>query len=400
MSSIKKCCINFLFITCGSIAALLIAELILRFTPYATFIQDPGDFRYAYKVDADMGYDIQENFPPAKTNIETIPYEIFSNEIGCMDYPYKQESNPIILVGDSFTHAWAPFENKWGTVLDRLTGHRVLKCGVTGFGTKQEYLKAKKIIEKTGISPRLLVVGYYVNDLQDDYLFPQKTVIKGYLFDQKSLVDSFTGEVKVNEIPDIPDQPAKMGPNSSFHYWLGKHSVIYSMFQRIVFFQKRTVAFDIAFIPVDKALYLEKAWRAHLDNFRALKRLAQKNNSHLLVVLIPTKEQVYPFLWYTLGVPVDKDQPQRIINAFLDKEEIDSFDLLPLFRQYANNKPKRFLDSSKDLYWKSDGHWSIKGNHLAGALVAKHILEMYFPDDPDKDRKISEINDQLKNWDK
>ena len=54
----------------------------------------------------------------------------------------------ILLVGDSFTHSYAPFPDKWGTRIEKLLHYRVLKCGVTGYGTKQEWLKAAEIISK------------------------------------------------------------------------------------------------------------------------------------------------------------------------------------------------------------------------------------------------------------
>ena len=31
--------------------------------------------------------------------------------------------------------------------------------------------------------------------------------------------------------------------------------------------------------------------------------------------------------------------------------------------------------TKKNLYWSKDGHWNERGNHLAGYIVSKYILE-------------------------
>jgi len=396
---IKKVIINACLVIAGCIFALMFLEIGLRFTPYANFLQDPREFRYAFKADSELGYDIQENFPPTRTHIETVPYQLFSNNLGCMDDPYVESSSYILLVGDSFTHAWAPYEHKWGTIIERITSQRVLKCGVTGYGTKQEYLKAKRIIEKTNKEPKLIIVGYYLNDLQDDYTFPQKTVIEGGLFDKRMLVDAFTGRISEKSDAEINDAIKNFDSFSTkIHYWAGSHSVLYSIYQKISVRQKRSVSFDIAFIPVDKASYLKKAWKEHLENIRKLKDLAYIHNSQLLVVIIPSKEQVYPFLFNAGDATINIEQPQQILRQYLETEHIDFIDLLQKFRYYADKRPRQFLDSDKDLYWKSDGHWSIKGNHLAGYLVAEHVLKNYLQDDPNIERKMLLIKDKLKSF--
>lgn len=399
MGLIRKSFLHASLLIAGCIMALFFLEIVLRFTPYANFLQDPREFRYAFKADPSLGYDIQENFPPTKTHIETVPYELFSNNIGCMDTPYAAGTNYILLVGDSFTHAWAPYEHKWGTIIEQSISYRVLKCGVTGYGTKQEYLKAKQIIAKTKQSPKLIVVGYYLNDLQDDYTFPQKTVVDGVLFDKRVLVDTYAGKINEKSESEIDEAIKKADSFSTkFHYWAGKHSVLYSIYQKIALAQKKTVAYDIAFVPVEKAPYLKQAWDAHLNNISQFKDLARRYNAQLLIVIIPAKEQVYPFLFNAGNTAINIEQPQKILRNYLESENIDYFDLLQLFREYADQKPRQFLDSEKDLYWKSDGHWNIKGNHLAGYLVAEHILKNYLRDDPNNKSNMLLIKDKMKSF--
>ena len=58
---------------------------------------------------------------------------------------------------------------------------RVLKCGVTGYGTKQEFLKARRVIGTLASPPRLVIVAYFGNDLHDDLGSPTKLVYNGQL---------------------------------------------------------------------------------------------------------------------------------------------------------------------------------------------------------------------------
>jgi len=65
-------------------------------------------------------------------------------------------------------------------------------------------------------------------------------------------------------------------------------------------------------------------------------------------------------------------------------------------KAYADLRPKRWLDPEKDLYWRLDGHWNSKGNRLAGFLVSEYILKNNLINVPDKDRKLTEIQEKLK----
>jgi hypothetical protein len=114
------------------------------------------------------------------------------------------------------------------------------------------------------------------------------------------------------------------------------------------------------------------------------------------VVLIPTNTQVYPFL--TGGRQIDLERPDRILGEFFRREQIRYLDLLPLFRKYADQTPRRYLSSEKDLYWRANSHWSIKGEHLAGLLVSREILEHNLVQVADRERKLKEIEEKLNNF--
>ncbi len=158
-------------------AVMVLLETALRFTPYRHLLTRDRHLRYYYQSDLEKGFDIAPNVKGKRMSVDNrVEFEVWSNELGCFDEPYRGEPDYLLLVGDSFTHSYAPFPDKWGTQIEKLLNYRVLKCGVSGYGTKQELLKATEIIARVRHQPRLIIVGYFWNDLSDDYSFPSLTV--------------------------------------------------------------------------------------------------------------------------------------------------------------------------------------------------------------------------------
>ena len=113
----------------------------------------------------------------------------------------------------------------------------------------------------------------------------------------------------------------------------------------------------------------------------------------MLVVLIPTNTQVYPFLAAHHGL--DLERPNRILGRFLKAQGIDYLDLLPLMRTYADQQPRPSLNPDRDLYWQHNSHWSIRGEHLVGLLVSRYILEHQLVQVPDGEARLRHIEEKL-----
>ncbi len=389
-----------------------LTETALRFTPYKNLlpIKQLDSLRQYLKADPVKGYDIRENAPPTAAFVDGLKYDIWSNELGCFDTPYHGENGPVLLVGDSFTFAFAPFNDKWGTKIEEFVGRRVLKCGVGGYGTKQELLKASDVISRINRRPKLIIVGYFINDLEDDYLFPNATIMDGYPIRTRDIKDMATGEVvkrKPAEMEGDKVYGVKVYPKNfllkKIKWWLENQSVLYLL-------TKYSVRPLLLSMPVIKDLaiktkmvtpltlsfsdrpWLQNAWSGHFSNLRAFATLAKNNGAGLLVVIIPYKEQVYPYLTSWLGS--DPERPQRLLCEFFTKEGIDYVDLLPLLRKYSNQAP-HLLDPEKDLYWRNDPHLNIKGNTLSALLVSGYIMENDLLAVNDKEKRLILIKEKL-----
>jgi hypothetical protein len=393
MKKIKRAALNLGLMALSLALILLAIEIALRFTPYASMIGKDKKLRYYYRADAVKGYDISPNVRKMRTSTDnnSIEYDIWSNELGCFDEPYHGEQDYLLLVGDSFTHQFAPFEEMWGTQINHLLGRRVLKCGVSGYGTRQEYHKAQEVIAQTGHNPGLIIVGYCLNDLDSDYWGNNLTVHQGFLVGRsKDLEKRFAQWQRFN----LPDYPLTFF--ETIQYVLDRHSILVNMINRLHSFSKKHSYLS----PLEWTTFADPEakkdiWRSHLENLSLFKKLAANYHANLLIVLIPLNIQVYPSLidW---GV-VDPERPNKVLRPFLKQEGIPYIDLLPLFRDYADQKPRKFLDSQKDLYWRANSHFNIRGNLLAGLLVSRYIIENNLVEVKDKQRRLENINNKLKN---
>jgi hypothetical protein len=304
---------------------------------------------------------------------------------------------------------YAPFENKWGTRIERLLDYRVLKCGVSGYGTKQEYLKAKEIISKIKNKPQLIIVGYFWNNLSHDYLFPDMMVIDGFL----------VGTEKFKTRKSKPANPGEEEPRYTWwdkltgayplkvtellQYYLETHFVLIDLINEACakYFPPKFSSpgpGDFAFLAFHQE-HLGKnpgIWENHLENLRLFKKLAQDNQAELLIVIIPTNTQVYPFLadWRN----IDLEGPNKILHKFLDEEKTHYLDLLPHFRKYADLRPRSALSSGKDLYWRNNSHFSLKGEDLTALLVAEYILKNNLVQVPDREKKLRNLEERLKTF--
>jgi len=407
---LKGWIINIMLLLASLAIALVALEIILRLTPGKYLIQG-GLPRYYFTKDDKAGHDIAENLGPVAHSIYGgYKYKIWSNKLGCFDEPYMGETEYILLAGDSFIWGYTAYEKKVGKYIENNLGFRVLKCGVSAYGTEDEYYKIKKIVTKTGIAPKLIIIGYFLgNDMEDDFV--KHTVIGGYLI-RKREIDVYTGKETVYSDESLREKiinferfGAVFKDSDSLLKklitLLAKKTVIGRYLSSLNFTRliakKTDMIKDDEFVPFVSSVkypWLERAWQRHFDNLKKIKELAAGYNSKLLMVLIPSREQVYDCL--RMGERYDWEQPNNLIKAFFVKEDIDYLDLTPVFRLYADERPRKYLDDKKDFYWRYEGHWNEKGNRLAGALISRYILDKDIIGVTGKDQKMAKILEDIR----
>ena len=391
------------------VVSLALVEILLRFTDFRLLLEVENIPRYYYQADSEKGFDITPNVAPFVTKADYyVKYEMWSNELGCFDRPYFGEKDYILVVGDSFSHAFAPFENKWTVHLENLLGIRVIKAGVSSYGTKQALLKAKGIIAKIKTPPKLIIVGYFFNDFEDDYLFPARTVMDGYLVPTKKIVNKATGECIQRDAAYLKKKieawqqygTANQEFLAKITNFVGQRSVaanltvkfLRNFYDRYIGHGYWDTSILLASLPYP---WVAEAWESHMKNLAAFGDLAAETGSSLLVIIIPLKEQVHPFLVDWQGI--DPAGQNKKVHAALQRENICYLDLLEQFKVYRDPTPKRVLSKYDDLYWRNDAHWSFKGEMLTGYLVADYILKANLIKLSERESKISLIRQTLDN---
>ena len=407
-----------------------VEELALRATAHGRQFHQEGSYgffpRFYYRPDSINGYDITPNFPSTEINHHDYfvaygnYYTASSNELGCRDGRMDHDERYILLLGDSMTWAYVSFEQAFGTLVERLIGVRVLKCGVPGYGPRHERHKLEQVVNQVG-RPRVIVVQYFIgNDLTDDYVYPSSTVLDGYLVPKIALLNKNKGERTTYTDEELTEQMKQALPKQPTTFisrskdFLSQHLLVYNMLRNSS--SLRQLAFRLGLSdapplsssvteraePVFHSLgeypWLRDAWTMHLDNLGQLKQAADEHNAALVMVIIPAADQVYEYLRPS-SQTLDWEYPNRRLREYFEKTGIRFLDLLPELRRYTNLQPKPALDGREDLYFPHDRHLNVKGNRLAGLLISRYLLEQSLLDVPDQSRRLSDIQQQLSRFD-
>jgi hypothetical protein len=143
----------------------------------------PINYHIAHK---ERGFDIGKT-KSARHVVGGLVYPVWSNSVGCFDKEHPDLSNYVYFAGDSFTWGYAPFEDKFGTLMEQSSGISILKCGVTHTGQRHQFSKFVSIVKQISILPKAIFVFHFENDVANDYAHPTSTVIDGRLIDTVSI---------------------------------------------------------------------------------------------------------------------------------------------------------------------------------------------------------------------
>lgn len=348
---VKSAGANILLVSGTVVMTLILLEALLRLTPYRSKIPLLAEPRNYWVNHTETGYDIGKNIPKDSHHFFDAEVDVWSNELGCFDTPYTNSEPTIYLTGDSFTWGFGDFADKWGTVIQNTIGMRVLKCGVGGFGTKQELIKTTNHLEALSPKPSILIVGYLgANDVEDDALFPNYKVDRGY---------------RVRDTRVTQDESIAYAVKR----WFTIHSALYNLLKNnarplIIALLPESWLKRSGIAPATKTAVdteSEAAYQEHLQNVLGFKLLAQKHGAKLLFVLIPSRNELRQ---------IGSARNNEHLKPFLEANDIPFIDLLPALQEAER--------SGTQLYWDVDGHWNNVGNRFVGELVSDHLVRKQF----------------------
>jgi hypothetical protein len=375
------------------LVTLAVAEILLRLTSYANVravsYTYPEDYFVADEV---LGYDILPNVSGKTHTLPDMPYELFSNRYGCFDYDRDVPQDYTLVIGDSMAWGYSPLDKKWTTRLEALSGNFMLKCAVTGYGTKQELLKAQKVVGQVGHAPKRIIAMYIVNDFNDDYLFPQRTVYGGKLVSYINNLNLETGEINRRTSEEIADKNAKYKEgtlSNAFREWR-YDLVIYNLFK----LAKTRMEERMAETPQT----LETQAVAHGTH--------QKTPDNTAKIL--PKGQTESVYRITLAAYLDTDLPwfnaamqehKRNVLAMMEYADsigakllfVDTYGLMQhaqfddVRKAFADSPRHDYYNLQSDYYpfdtWEHDAHWNIVGNQKAAEHLYAHAQRTRFFED-------------------
>lgn len=269
-----------------------------------------------------------------------------------------------VIVGDSFAFCFTDAADCWVDRLAGQTDRNLINLGMVSTGTVAQ----RRILEDYGLPlrPPLVIWQWYGNDANEDYGLAQ---LRG-------------------EAQTPPDDAA---PTESERSWLERNSAVYVLIQMLLGQDDRYAA-SLQFLDREWAQagdlrlgfgrpYLwgafdldrpqnREGWQLSQEAFRTARQQVEGYGGHLVIVLMPTKEQVYR----DLAEPLIGAKRMALLDdnyhAMLDFCKSEGFmclDPLPVFAELAA--------AGEQLYYTTDIHLNARGNAVLADWLAAWLAE-------------------------
>ena len=285
------------------------------------------------------------------------------------------ETTDIVALGDSLTFGYGVEDDQaWpALVATKLPYNHLINLGLIGAGP-QQYLRVYETFG-TRLHPKLLLVGFFVrNDFWDGEVFERwlKSGAGG-----NYLVWRDFGRPKSTSLS--LEQPIRNLISGLLWrcYLLASKSRLYNLSLYAQGHLKKWVPSEIKTFQAPDGTRLELApgdltaktkeaqsgyhlFDITVEALQRLHSIARANGTNILIVLQPSKEEVYLPL---LGEPApDPGSPLRVTLGELG---IPYLDLLQGFRSRA--------EQGEVLFFEADGHPNARGYALTAELVLTHL---------------------------
>ena len=269
-------------------------------------------------------------------------------------WPWPEQAE-IVAVGDSLTFSYGVGDDEaWTTRLARqLQRSRVINLGLIG-AAPQQYLRVYETFG-SALQPKVLLFGLFSgNDLYDARHFA-RWVDKGSVGNYREWLASSN--------------------RRGLRKFLNQQSYLYIFLSEMWHSYRFRLSGKTLTLPNGSALQLapsilaRAAATAHpqhrdfqlvLEAIERAQAVASQNATHFLVLLFPSKEEVY--------LPTLGETSLDVVGPFrqaLAARQVPYLDLTPFFRQQA--------EAGKKLYFEVDGHPNAAGYALVAEVVLTHL---------------------------
>lgn len=320
---------------------------------WTAMMQGHPHLGYALRPDLDTSFPSEGRAIPIRTTTYGLA-DIGFRDLG-MQAPFD-----AIAVGGSLTLCDdVPVPGCWLRRLADDLGWSIASLGVNGYSTSA----AVRMLDVYGrrFAPRMVFAEVFPNDFKDETVFAEWT--------QSGSANYWLWA-------------AELRGRGRVARWLGAHSLIYRAYDgvsrawgRHIYPYKQdgldfVFRFDGWWLRLARDSRNDPGWplvRANLADYR---RIAAEMGSELMVVVAPSKEQVYWHLARQFAPDADQldpDAPTRVITRFCRDNGIRVCDLTDPLRQEALR--------GTQLYHQISGHWNDAGGAAAARAVRACLAE-------------------------
>jgi len=393
-----------IFISVITLFFFIVIELVFRifvnYTTISTEYYPPHLFIY----DDTLGYQLNANFSAIHKKSE-FEYKLFTNQLNMFDQYVSIDSlatnSLIFTIGDSYLFGYVDYQSRFGTLLEKLSGIRVLKGGVPGWAPYQYCRFVKRILDK--IRPTRLsaiVVGFsVVNDPIDDFYstrFSPMTVINGNLVN--TLNKDNLGNVRILTLEELNKKNIEYEKMSFRRFLLklrsksalisfldiklkqilpqsllSKTGILYSSQP-----DKQQCVYDTTNIIMKQGL--EESIR-HLAE---LNRITREFNAQLIIMMIPPREEIDDILFKQYlkhhqidSLSIDKNYIYNTIEEFCSFNSINFIDLRDTLKLYPITT----------TYYTYDMHLNAFGQKLCAEMIYNHCFKTIEPAEDTSNQK-------------
>jgi hypothetical protein len=384
---VRRYGVRILLVVAGSVLALVLSEIALR------FLGDRFSISYFPAFDDSTGW-------TGAPNSEGLDWEsrqiVRFNSEGLHDREHSKQKPPntlrIAVLGDSMTEAaGVPTNKTFCSVLERSLAVcpsakprtvEVINFGIDAYSTAQEFLTLNRVWD---YAPDVVVLAFFSgNDVCEnspalDFNRISTGLRPYFRYQDGRLVLRYYGSVKYPLF-------------SRTYFWVRRHSRVLEVVRRVYFGTIRSRATlspasesgglpaKVYWPPTDPVW--QEAWLVTEKLVVATRDAVMARGAKFVVVTLGTPIQDYPDpsererFMNKLGLP-NLFYPDLRLRALGQREGIKVFNLAATLQQYAEEH-KVFLHGFPANESRGQGHWNEEGHRVAGQLIARDICEETF----------------------
>jgi lysophospholipase L1-like esterase len=302
--------------------------------------------------DSKLGWRHAANVDRTFTNEDGEKFRVVQNAQGHRGEGHEAKRTPgkfrILALGDSFTEGLQVGEEEVFTArLEHMDPRlEMLNAGVYCYSTVQEYLYFAS--EGLQYHPDLVLLMFYENDLTDNVqpYYPS--------MGPRPYANLIGGKVHVVEEIDSWEYRKFILP-APFQMTLNNYSLFYYFVNSRIY--QRIFARRMSRLAADDLSKIDVPTRFEVlyQMFEKVRSVARLHNIPLVVVLIPTREEV------AAGTSLTAQNIKRYCNA----NNLDCLDLLDRLHKETSTGAR--------LYFHQDLHWTKEGHRIAADEIARYL---------------------------